>query len=462
MVIEQDTIAAIATALGEAGVGIIRVSGLGSKAVAECVFRRPSGAAIRLSAKRTMVYGHVVNPTDNATIDEGLLLWMPGPKSYTAEDVVELHVHGGIQVVQAALSLVLANGARLAEPGEFTKRAFLNGRLDLSQAEAVIDLIRSKTELSSRAALRQVQGHLGNKVRVLRKTLIGLQAHVEVTIDYPEHDVEDVVAEQVVSVATGIVDEIDVLLASAHYGKILRDGVATAIVGRPNVGKSSLLNALLRRDRAIVTDVPGTTRDVLEEYVNLQGIPFRLIDTAGIRETSDVVEKIGVERSLDAILEAELVVVVLNGSEPLTEADIAILERTSRLPRVIVLNKSDLPQTIDSADLNRLLSGSEIVQLSAKQGIHIDTLERAMASLAFGGEVKTADVSYLTNARQARLFQDAKTDLQSAIDAARSGVTLDLVAVTLQSAYATLGLVIGEEAGEDLLDEIFTQFCLGK
>lgn len=459
--VDVDTIAAIATALGEASVGVVRVSGPDARAVAERVFHRPSGQGTRVGTQRRVQYGMVVHPETGVRIDEAMLLWMPGPRSYTAEDVAEFQVHGGIRVVQAVLEAVLDAGARLAEPGEFTKRAFLNGRLDLSQAEAVIDLIRAKTDLAAQSALHQVRGGLGDKIRRLRKELLGLQAHVEVTIDYPEHDVEAVACRQVVGTGTALANEVEALLRSARVGQILREGVATAIVGRPNVGKSSLLNALLRRERAIVTDIPGTTRDVLEEYANVGGIPFRLLDTAGIRETSDLVEQLGVARSRAVLREAQLALVVVDGHESLSLLDVDVLRETRGMTRLVVLNKADLGVVPEVEDV-LALENSPIVRLSAKNLDGMDTLESEMVRTVVGGDVSAAEAADMTNVRQARWLSEALADLQVAIGAAEAGETLDVIAVQLQAAYASLGLVIGEAVGEDLLDEIFSRFCLGK
>jgi tRNA modification GTPase len=462
MVVERDTIAAIATALGEAGIGIVRVSGPEARDVARKVFRSPSGKRPVLGDSRVVRYGCVSDPQTGESIDEGLLLWMPKPRSYTAEDVAELQVHGGIRVLERVLDAVLRAGARLAEPGEFTKRAFLNGRIDLAQAEAVIDLIRAKTDLATKSALRQVRGALGNWVRDLRRRLLGLQALVEVTIDYPEHDVESEACAEVAATGEQLLAELDQMLSSARMGQILREGVATAIVGRPNVGKSSLLNALLRRDRAIVTDVPGTTRDVLEEYANVRGIPFKLVDTAGIRETEDVVERIGVERSREMLAAAELVLVVLNGAEPLVEDDVQLLRDTAGQPRIVVVNKADLPQQWPDEELAPYVGTDPVIRMSAKRPQDLPLLEEAMTAAVLGGQTAPSEVSYMTNARQARLIEQARADIAQAVEAARHGVTLDVIAVALQSAYAALGLIIGEEVGEDLLDEIFSRFCLGK
>lgn len=458
---DSDTIAAVATAAGESSVGIVRVSGPDAGRVVGRLFRTQSGTPLNLD-KRTFSYGVVRDSHRGDAIDECILLWMPHPHSYTAEDVAEFQVHGGIQLVQQVLKSTLEAGARLAEPGEFTKRAFLNGRIDLSQAEAVMDLIRSKTERAAQTALGQVKGHLRDTIIQLRKQLLELQAHVEVTIDYPEHDVESVACDHVVHVGSHLTREVGDLLASARVGQVLREGVATAILGRPNVGKSSLLNALLKRDRAIVTDIPGTTRDVLEEYVNVRGLPFKLIDTAGIRETEDVVEQLGVTRSREMVHSAELVIVLINGSEQLQQDDLLLLEETHDLNRIIAVNKVDLPRAVADDEMERLVGSSPLVLISAKEHEGLATLEEQMERLVLGGSVDAADLTYMTNARQTKLLAEAKDDLEGAVDAASAGATLDIIAVQLQAAYSSLGLVIGEEVGEDLLNEIFSRFCLGK
>ena len=454
-----DTIAAIGTALGEASVGMVRVSGPEAGRIANRMLKLKGNAHLS-EQKRGMWYGTLIHPETKSDLDECVALWMPGPHSYTAEDVVEFQVHGGLQLVQSVLSAALMAGARLAEPGEFTKRAFLNGRIDLSQAEAVIDLIRAKTELASRSALQLVKGDFSDSIRRMRQTLIRLQAHVEVTIDYPEHDVESVACARVIETGQELLTEIQELIRRGKMGRVLREGIRTVILGRPNVGKSSLMNALLRQDRAIVTDIPGTTRDVIEEYANIGGIPFRILDTAGIRDTEDIVEKLGVERSREALREAEFVIVVLNSNEPLSLEDEELLLQTEGLPRVIVLNKSDLERRIDGVE--PLAGDSAVVELSLKAGRGLEELEHEMVLRATAGGVQMDDASYMTNARQNTLLQGVVDDLELAVEAAAAGATLDIIAVQLQSAYAGLGQVIGEEAGEDLLNEIFSNFCLGK
>lgn len=458
----SDTIAAIATARGEASVGVVRVSGPEAVSVIAKMFRRPSGNRLELVKERSLFYGLAVHPQTEAILDEVILLWMPGPRSYTGEDVVEFQVHGGVRVIDSILEAVIVAGARIAEPGEFTKRAFLNGRIDLSQAEAVIDLIRAKTTLASTVALRQMRGGLRDKITALRKQLLRLEAYVEVSIDYPEHDIEDEARMQVADVCHGLLSEVEDLLSKAAVGQVLRDGVGTVILGRPNVGKSSLLNRLLRRDRAIVTDIPGTTRDVLEEYVNLGGIPFRLVDTAGIRETEDVVERIGVTRSRESLEEAEIVVLMLNGSVALTDEDVQLLKDTRDKHRLIVVNKADLEWSIDMSALQTLAGDSAIYHVSSVTGEGLAQLEQALIQMAVGDDGTGFESALTANQRQSQYLREAANDLSTAIHAASVGATLDIIAVQLQAAYASLGMVIGEEVGEDLLDEIFSQFCLGK
>lgn len=458
--LEFDTIAAIATALGEGSVGIIRVSGPDSIRIADQIFR--SGKKLEDAETHTLHYGYIVDPKTDQRVDEVLVALMRAPRSYTTEDVVEVHCHGGIVVVQRVLQLVLAAGARLAEPGEFTKRAFLNGRIDLSQAEAIIDLIRSKTDTSMKMALKQVEGRLSSKIRSLRHTMIELLAHIEVTIDYPEHDVEDVAVRRIIRQGNEMLDAINSLLETAHTGRILREGIRTVIIGRPNVGKSSLLNALSQTERAIVTDIPGTTRDILEEQISIRGIPLQIIDTAGIRETEDVVERIGVERSRGALEEADLVLFMLDASRELTSGDRELLNQAEGKPAVIILNKLDLPRLIETDDIKQIAPASAIVEMSIKEGQGIEQLEKEVERLFLSGGIEGKEAAYVSNVRHISLLEKARQQLEDAVHSAEAGMTLDLVAVEIRDAWETLGEVIGEAVGEDLLDQIFSQFCLGK
>jgi tRNA modification GTPase len=457
---EFDTIAAIATALGEGSVAMIRLSGPESVAVVDRVLRAKEN--LREKESHTLTYGHIVDPETGEVVDEVLVALMRAPRSYTREDVVEIHCHGGIIAVQRILRLVLRHGARLAEPGEFTKRAFLNGRIDLAQAEAIIDLIRSKTDQAQKLAMRQVEGRLSEEIRALRQTLIELLAHVEVTIDYPEHDVEDVTTRHILEEGEKAVKRIEELLKGAQTGRILREGLRTVILGRPNVGKSSLLNALSRTERAIVTDIPGTTRDILEEQISLRGIPLHIVDTAGIRETEDVVERIGVERSREALREADLVLFMIDASRELTQTDRELLQEVRNYPTIVLLNKLDLPRKVQTEEIRRLAGGAHVIEMSIKKGRGIGALEDEVERLFFAGELEGKESTYLSNARHISLLEKAKRQLEEALSSARMGMTLDLVAVDLRNAWETLGEVIGQAVGEDLLDQIFSQFCLGK
>jgi len=388
---------------------------------------------------------------------------MRAPRSFTAEDVVEISVHGGIVPVRRVLDLLLAGGGiRLAEPGEFTRRAFVNGRIDLAQAEAVMDLIRSKSERAMKVALKQVEGALSRKIGELRQRLIELLAHLEVNIDYPEHDVEELTSAFIRERSGEVLAEIRQLLKSANEGRILREGIMTAIVGRPNVGKSSLLNLLAGTERAIVTDIPGTTRDVIEEYVTVSGIPLRLLDTAGIRETFDVVERIGVERSRSALTDADLLLIVLNRSEPLHEDDRTLLGQAAGRQAVVILNKSDLPAKLDEAEVRKLLPGTAIVPMSVKEGLGMDELGQAIADLFFGGKLEGGEAAYVSNARHAALLKQAEQALVDAIESTDAGVPIDIVQIDVRTAWERLGEITGDTAGESLIDQIFSQFCLGK
>jgi len=456
----EDTIAAIATALGEGSIAVVRVSGPDAIGAVGKLFK--SKRDLREVASHTVQYGWIVDPRTDRRLDEVLVTVMKGPRSFTAEDVVEISTHGGIVAVKSVLELVLRHGVRLAEPGEFTKRAFLNGRIDLAQAEAVIDLIRSKSDRAFQLARRQAEGAVSKKIVPLRQQLIELIAHVEVNIDYPEHDVEDVTAELIRSNCRSVLAEVNDLLQRSNEGKILREGIVTAIVGRPNAGKSSLLNALARENKAIVTDIPGTTRDIVEETVSLSGIPLRLLDTAGIRETTDVVEQIGVERSHGALNEADLILLVLNRHEELHDDERKLLEQLKDRSTIIVVNKIDLPARLDETEIERDYPKERIVYLSAKEGEGIEHLEKAVSGLFFSGAVESGDITYVSNARHIALLHQTRQSLEDAIQATYEGVPIDLIQIDITASWETLGQILGDAAGDSLLDQIFSQFCLGK
>ncbi len=457
----KDTIAAISTAVGEGGIAIIRVSG--PEAVAVCAGYFRSKTDITEVDSHTIHYGHIVDPANGETIEEILLTIMRGPRSFTAEDVVELSTHGGVIAVKRVLELLLRAGEiRLAEPGEFTKRAFLNGRIDLTQAEAVIDLIRSKSDRAFSVALKQAEGTLSKKVKVLRHGLIELLAHIEVNIDYPEHDVESMTSAYIRERCGEACQEIERLLKTAAEGKILREGIVTAIVGRPNVGKSSLLNALVQENKAIVTDIPGTTRDVIEEYITLGGIPLRLLDTAGIRETADVVERIGVERSRTALEEADLILFVLNANEPLHPDDRQLMEQLRSRQVVVLLNKTDLPIVLETSEVEEWFPQEAIVRLSVLKEQGLDELENVISRMFFNGELESADLTYVSNVRHITLLNHARQSLIDAIEATAMGIPIDIVQIDVRTAWEQLGELIGDSVAESLIDQIFSQFCLGK
>ena len=409
----EDTISAVITALGEGAVGIVRISGERALAVGERLFKAASGKALAAYAANTMVYGHVYDE-DGSLVDEVLAVYMRGPRSYTAEDVVEIQCHGSLQSLKKILALTYAAGARPAEAGEFTKRAFLNGRIDLTQAEAVMDIIRSRSEASLKLAARQQQGQLARELRKLRSALVDVVVNLEAVIDYPEEDIEDVTYARVEESVAGCGAAIDKLLAHAHTGKILREGLRTAIVGKPNVGKSSLLNALLKEERAIVSQYAGTTRDVIEEQLLLDGVPLVLADTAGIRSTDDFVEKIGVEKSRQLLQDAELVICVVDGSEGLMAEDEAILAAASGKPCVIIVNKSDLGLSMDLEALRERFGKDKVMTLYAKTLSGVEDFSAWLKNYVYGSEGTLSDGVYVQNARQERLLREARQSLAEA------------------------------------------------
>lgn len=459
--IEQDTIAAVATAVGEGGISIIRVSGPKAVEAVDHIFKFKHKLAT--VETHTIHYGFIVDPDTQEKIEEVMVSLMRGPRSFTAEDVVEINTHGGVIAVKNVMDVLLQQeDVRIAEPGEFTKRAFLNGRIDLMQAEAVIDLIRSKSDRAFAVARKQADGILSKQIKDLRQFVIELLAHIEVNIDYPEHDVEAMTSAYIREQCEKTITEIDKLLKTANEGKILREGILTAIVGRPNVGKSSLLNTLTQENRAIVTDIPGTTRDVIEQFVTLNGIPLRLLDTAGIRETSDVVERIGVERSKDAITDADLVLFVLNNNEPLTDEDKKLLEIVQGKSTIVIVNKMDLENKLDLEEVKPFLLNASIVKMSMVRQEGLDQLEEAISDLFFEGKLESNDLTYVSNVRHISLLKKAKQSLLDAIEATHMGIPIDVIQIDARAAWESLGEILGDEAGDSLIDQIFSQFCLGK
>ncbi|MBC2080217.1 tRNA uridine-5-carboxymethylaminomethyl(34) synthesis GTPase MnmE [Listeria booriae] len=458
---EFDTIAAISTPPGEGAIAIIRLSGDEAIQIADRIFYAQK--SLGNVESHTIHYGHIVDPSTGETVEEVMATVMRAPRTFTREDVVEINAHGGIVSVNRVLQLLLRNGAKLAEPGEFTKRAFLNGRIDLSQAEAVMDLIRAKTDRAMGVALQQMDGNLSRLIRSLRREILDALAQVEVNIDYPEYDdVEEMTQRMLVEKAQLVRASVEQLLLTAQQGKILREGLATAIIGRPNVGKSSLLNQLIQEEKAIVTDIAGTTRDIIEEYVNVRGVPLRLIDTAGIRETEDIVEKIGVERSRKALQEADFILLVLNQHEPLSVEDEALFEAVAGQNFVVVLNKTDLAQNIDVARVRQLAGENLVVETSLVNEAGIAELELAIKELFFAGEIDAGDATYVSNARHIALLHEAIQAIDAVVEGVEAGMPVDIVQIDMTRAWDLLGEIIGESVQDELLDQLFNQFCLGK
>lgn len=457
---EFDTIAAVATSIGEGGISIIRISGDKALEITDKVFKAKNNKSVKEMKTYTMRYGYIVDRKNNI-IDEVIVSYMKGPRSFTAEDTIEINCHGGVIVTNKILNEIIKCGARLAEPGEFTKRAFLNGRIDLSQAEAVIDLIKAKTELSARSAIMQSEGKVSIEINKVREELLQLIASIEATVDYPEDDLEEVTAERSSRDLSAILNEIERLLSSAEEGKIIREGLNVVIVGKPNVGKSSLLNTLTRDKRAIVTDVPGTTRDVIEEYISLDGIPIKLVDTAGIRETEDVVEKIGVQKSKEKIEESDLIVLMLDISRKLDNEDKEIIEYIKGKNYIVLLNKVDVETPKFNINDLQGLDSKFIIEVSAKEEIGIDKFKQCIKEMFFHGEIKTEDI-YVTNNRHKQALIRAKENLSAAIVALDMTASIDLASIDIRNAWSNLGEITGQTIEEDIIDKIFSEFCLGK
>lgn len=459
----SDTITAISTPMGEGAIAIVRLSGDDAWKIADRIFQSPAAKPLVEQPSHTIHYGHLHDPATEELVEEVMVSIMKAPKTFTREDIVEINCHGGITSVNRVLQLVLSEGARLAEPGEFTKRAFLNGRIDLSQAEAVMDLIRAKTDKAMDVALNQMEGKLSQLIGGLRQALLETLAQVEVNIDYPEYDdVEEVTIPLMIEKGEWVRDEIDELLRTSSQGKILREGLSTVIVGRPNVGKSSLLNSLVQENKAIVTDVAGTTRDIIEEYVNVRGVPLRLIDTAGIRETEDIVERIGVERSRKVLKEADLILLMVNSSEALTIEDERLFEAVAGMDMLVIVNKTDLAVKIDMERVYEVAGRDRVITTSILQEQGIAELEEAIAGLFFEGSLESNDLTYVSNARHISLLKQARTTIDEAVQAAKVGVPIDMIQIDVTRTWEILGEIIGDTVQDSLIKELFSKFCLGK
>lgn len=456
---KTDTIAAIATAMSSSGIGIVRISGEEAVLVADRIFEMKNHKKLSEMPTHSIHYGHIHD--EDEVIDEVMVLLMRGPKSYTREDTVEIDCHGGVYVMKRILETVIRHGARPAEPGEFTKRAFLNGRIDLSQAESVIDVIYSKNDFALKSSLSQLSGSVSEKIRDIRGTVLHEIAFIESALDDPEHISLEGYPEQLSEIVSGVADKIEKLLANSDNGKMLKEGISTVIVGKPNAGKSSLLNTLVGEEKAIVTDIAGTTRDVLEEQINLNGVLLNVIDTAGIRDTEDVVEKIGVERAKKYLKDADLVIYVVDTSTALDENDAEIMELLRDRHTIVLLNKSDLKQITTVEEVRKHLDKT-MIPISAKEQTGIDALEKEIKEMFFSGEVTFNDEVYITNIRQKTALQEAMRSLKLVQQSIEDDMPEDFYSIDLMNAYEELGTIIGEAVEDDLVNEIFSKFCMGK
>ncbi len=454
-----DTIAAIATPLGDSGIGIIRISGHQAYTVGDCIFRSKTKTPLAQRRDRSVQYGVIMDDSGQA-VDEVILLIMKGPHSYTAEDVLEIQCHGGRQSLETIMGLVLRHGARLAYPGEFTQRAFVNGRIDLAQAEAVMDVIQAKSARGLTSAVSQLEGRLSRVVSAMRLHLTDFITRLEVTVDYPEEDLEEIEVPDIAGALRDMDCRLRDMLAASQSGRMIRDGVMAAIAGTPNAGKSSLLNRLLETERAIVTDVPGTTRDVLEEWIALQGVPVCLVDTAGIRSTADTVEQIGVRRAKEYLDKADIILAVVDASRPLCQEDRDILETVRGKHTVIVLNKNDLPPAVTKHDVETY--GLPVISLSASTGNGMDTLKDTLLHLALQQGNEAGQSALLTNTRHIELVRQSHLALQRALETIESGMPVDCAIVDIREAWDLLGSITGDTVHGDMIEEIFSRFCLGK
>ena len=454
----MDTIVAISTAPGSRGIGIVRLSGKNSFSIVDKIFKPKNGGDIK---GYTIKYGNIIDENKNI-IDEVLVSYFIGPKSYTSENMCEINTHGNNIILKQILDLCIKNGAKIAEPGEFTKRAFLNGRIDLSQAESVIDLINSKSEKEKQSAINQLEGYLSIEINKIKKNILDIMADIEASIDYPEYDIEEATNKEVLEKANKICIILEKLEKSFDTGKILRDGVNVAIVGKPNAGKSSLLNAMLKEERAIVTDVEGTTRDTIEEFVTIEGILFKIIDTAGIRNSEDKIEKIGIDKSKKALKEADLVIAIFDSTKELSTEDIEILNVIKNKTAIILLNKSDLKDNKLKENTNIIDSKKDIIEISALKREGLEELYKKMVELFRIEDIQTENNSIITNIRHKEAISNAKKSILKINETINSGMPIDITAIYFKEAIEELNKITGENVTEDIINEIFSKFCLGK
>lgn len=455
----NDTIAAISTAIGEAGIAIVRMSGDDSINIIDKIFVSASGTKMAEAENRKFLYGHICD--GDKKIDEVLVVKMKGPHSYTAEDIVEIHCHGGVVSVKRILNLILSKGARLAEKGEFTKRGFLNGRIDLTQAEAVIDLIKAKTDISFDLGLNQLGGALSEVLNKLKDELVSMQALIVANIDFPDEDIEDAAYNDLLDRSNKILEKMDKLLENSKNSRLLRDGINTVILGKPNVGKSSLLNGLLKYDRAIVTDIAGTTRDVIEDYINLDGVLLKISDTAGIRETEDEVEKIGVNIAREKLKDADLVIAIFDISRNFDQDDKEILKLIENKKHIIILNKDDLEQKISDDEIEKYFK-DDYLRLSVMENESVMKVEKLIIDLFFDGELQISSDTVLSNLRHINALREAKKELLEVSESLNKRVFLDLIEVDLENVIAHISEITGTITTEDILDRVFSDFCIGK
>ncbi|MBQ9960632.1 MAG: tRNA uridine-5-carboxymethylaminomethyl(34) synthesis GTPase MnmE [Firmicutes bacterium] len=454
----EDTIAAIATATGEGGIGIVRISGEDSLNILNKIFCPVSGKI----NNRVLSYGHIIDPDNDKTVDEVMSVFMKGPHSYTAEDVVEIQCHGSVVSLRKILALTLKHGARLAERGEFTKRAFLNGRLDLSQAEAVIDLIKAKSDKTFDIALSQLEGAFSSKIKEIRADLVDILVNLTVNIDYPDEDIEEMTYEKLEEGLRLVNNKIEGLLSTADTGRIINEGLKVSIVGKPNVGKSSLMNALMGENRAIVTDIPGTTRDTIEESITIRDIPIILTDTAGIHETDDVIEQIGIEKSKESFNKADLVIFMLDASSQLTQEDYEILNHIGERKAIVLLNKTDIGKNIDETEIKNVLNDAFIIETAVREGIGISALADIIENMVYGGEVSQKSSLLVTNVRHKNILEESNQSIIDALDLIAAWQPLEFIEIDVNRCYELLGEIIGETAADDIIEKVFERFCLGK
>jgi tRNA modification GTPase len=456
----NDTIAAISTALGEGGIGIIRISGPDAIKIGDEVFK--GSKKLEDMPGYQMVYGHIVDNEVQKTIDEVIVSIMRGPKSFTTEDIIEINCHGGMVPLTSILNLVLKKGARLAEPGEFTRRAFMNGRIDLAQAESIIDVIRSKTDKGLDIAIKQLEGDLSQRVKDIRHILLELLAFIEAGIDFPDEDIEAISNQRIKDGTENALEKVNLLIRNAIAGKIYREGLSTVIIGKPNVGKSSLLNALLNEKRAIVTEIPGTTRDVIEEYLNIKGIPLKIIDTAGIRETEDIVEKIGVEKSREFFKSADLVILVFDAVSGITEDDLKIVREITNQKIIIMINKIDVSKEVELSKVENIIGKNPVIYTSIKENIGLQELEDMIYQLVSEGQVQVSDDILVSNIRHRNALDKVKVHLEGVLASVENEMPTDFMSIDLKGAWEILGEILGDTLNEDIIDQIFTSFCIGK